>query len=147
MAITGLRTDQPTLRRLLLGLAAGLGALGLTASSLRAQAAPPGPAVRIDDDGAVHAPAMTVPVSSFLSPEGKAYLTQHLKDMQNPAVLGQNDGVPIFMAGYLATDVPGLWMDQFDADGRGMTEFVPASTLYHVMVAFRELVLFAEEVG
>ena len=102
MAITGLRTDQPTLRQLLLGLAVGLGALGLTASSLRAQAAPPGPAVHIDDDGAVHAPAMTVPVSSFLSPEGKAYLTQHLKDMQNPAVLGQKDGVPIFMEGYLA---------------------------------------------
>ena len=45
---------------------------------------------------------------------------------------------------YLATDVPGLWMDQFDADGRGMTEFVPASTLYHLVVAFRELMLFAD---
>ncbi len=44
---------------------------------------------------------------------------------------------------YLATDVPGLWMDQFDAEGRGMTEFVPASTLYHLVVAFRELMLFA----
>jgi mannose-6-phosphate isomerase len=49
-----------------------------------------------------------------------------------------------FLASYLATEVPGLWMDQFDAEGRGMTEFVPASTLYHVMVAFRELILFAE---
>ena len=45
---------------------------------------------------------------------------------------------------YLATDVPGLWMDQFDVEGRGMTEFVPASTLYHLVVAFRELLVFAE---
>jgi mannose-6-phosphate isomerase len=45
---------------------------------------------------------------------------------------------------YLATDVPGLWMDQFDAEGRGMTQFVPASTLYHLVVAFRELMLFAQ---
>jgi len=45
---------------------------------------------------------------------------------------------------YLATEIPGLWMDQFDADGRGMTEAAPASSLYHVVVAFRELMLFAE---
>ena len=67
-----------------------------------AQAAPPRPAVQIDDDGTVHAPAMTVPPSSFLSPEGKAYLAQHLKDMQNPAAVAQRDGVPVFMQGYLA---------------------------------------------
>ena len=97
-----LRAGQPTLRQRLAGLVVGLGVLGLTPSSLHAQGASPGPAVRVDDDGAVHAPAMTVPVSSFLSPEGKAYLTQHLKDMQNPAVLGQKDGVPTFMMGYLA---------------------------------------------
>lgn len=46
---------------------------------------------------------------------------------------------------YLATDVPGLWMDQFDADGGGMTDYVPASTLYHLVVALRELLLFAED--
>ena len=102
MAITGnLPACASRLGQLLLALAVGLGAIGLTASSLQAQGAPP-PAVRIDADGSVHAPAMTVPVSSFLSPEGKAYLTQHLKDMQNPAVLGQKDGVPTFMTGYLA---------------------------------------------
>jgi len=63
---------------------------------------PPRPAVQIDDDGTVHAPAMTVPPSGFLSPEGKAYLAQHLKDMQNPAAVAQKDGVPVFMQGYLA---------------------------------------------
>jgi mannose/cellobiose epimerase-like protein (N-acyl-D-glucosamine 2-epimerase family) len=49
-----------------------------------------------------------------------------------------------FLDSYLATEVPGLWMDQFDAEGRGVADYVPASTLYHVVVAFRELMLFAE---
>ena len=49
-----------------------------------------------------------------------------------------------FLGSYLATEVPGLWMDQFDAEGRGMTDAAPASTLYHVVVAFRELLLFAD---
>jgi mannose-6-phosphate isomerase len=53
------------------------------------------------------------------------------------------DAAQAFMDIYLATEVPGLWMDQFDAAGRGMTDAAPASTLYHVVVAFRELVLFA----
>ena len=37
---------------------------------------------------------------------------------------------------HLATAVPGLWMDSYDADGRGMDARVPASTLYHLMTAF-----------
>jgi mannose-6-phosphate isomerase len=49
-----------------------------------------------------------------------------------------------FFDTYLATDVPGIWMDQFDAEGRGVTPNVPASTLYHVLVAFRELLLAAD---
>jgi mannose-6-phosphate isomerase len=49
-----------------------------------------------------------------------------------------------FLDTYLATDVPGLWMDQFDAQGRGMTDAAPASSLYHIVVAFREMVLLAE---
>jgi len=49
-----------------------------------------------------------------------------------------------FLRSYLATDVAGLWMDQFDAEGRPMTAWAPATTLYHVQVAFRELILFAE---
>lgn len=40
---------------------------------------------------------------------------------------------------YLATDVPGLWMDQYDDAGKGITGNVPASTFYHLMVAFREV--------
>lgn len=64
-------------------------------------AAPPASNVVVDDDGTVHVPAMAVPMSSFLSPEAKAYVTQHLKDMQNPEMVRQVDGVPRFMKGYL----------------------------------------------
>jgi mannose/cellobiose epimerase-like protein (N-acyl-D-glucosamine 2-epimerase family) len=40
---------------------------------------------------------------------------------------------------YLATNPRGLWQDQFDAAGQGLTKQVPASTLYHVFLAFAEL--------
>ena len=40
---------------------------------------------------------------------------------------------------YLATEVPGLWMDQYDDAGKGITATVPASTFYHLMVAFKEV--------
>lgn len=40
---------------------------------------------------------------------------------------------------YLATRLPGLWIDQFDEAGRPCVETVPASTLYHLVIAFEEL--------
>ena len=58
----------------------------------------------METDGTVQVPAQTVPMSPFLSPEAKAYVTQHLKDMQNPEILKQDAGVPRFMKGYLARD-------------------------------------------
>lgn len=60
------------------------------------------PGVRVDPDGVVHAPAMAVPVSSMLSPEARAYVAEHLIQMQQPALLAQDAGVPIFMKPYLA---------------------------------------------
>ena len=44
---------------------------------------------------------------------------------------------------YLATQVPGLWVDQFDANGEPRAEVVPASTLYHLVVAFEDLLRVA----
>jgi mannose/cellobiose epimerase-like protein (N-acyl-D-glucosamine 2-epimerase family) len=73
----------------------------------------------------------------------KAYLNKAAQGAPGAAEAGGRLTLD-FLATYLATDVPGLWMDQFDADGRAMTEAAPASTLYHVTVAFRELLLFAE---
>lgn len=40
---------------------------------------------------------------------------------------------------YLAVAPAGTWMDTFDADGRPAAKDVPASTLYHVFLAFAEL--------
>lgn len=57
--------------------------------------------VRVDADGTVDVPAMTVPVSRLLSPEARAYVAEHLNQMQQPALLAQKDGVPIFMQPYL----------------------------------------------
>jgi epsilon-lactone hydrolase len=62
------------------------------------------PKVIVQDDGTVEVPAQKVPMSAFLSPEAKAYVTQHLKDMQNPDVVKQDSGVPRFMKPYLASD-------------------------------------------
>jgi acetyl esterase/lipase len=61
-----------------------------------------GPPVQVDDDGTVHVPAHAVPLSQFLSPEGRAYVRDHLKP--DPALLaagGPESGVPPIIAGYL----------------------------------------------
>jgi monoterpene epsilon-lactone hydrolase len=57
--------------------------------------------VVVDDDGTVHIPEQAVPMSSYLSPEAKAYVTQHLKDMQHPETVAQDNGVPRFLKGYI----------------------------------------------
>ena len=58
--------------------------------------------IRVDEQGTVQVPAMTVPVSNMLSPEARAYVADHLRQMQQPALLQQKNGVPIFMEPYLA---------------------------------------------
>lgn len=58
----------------------------------------------VEADGTVEVPAQAVPMSAFLSPEAKAYVTQHLKDMQNPEIVKQDAGVPRFMKAYLERD-------------------------------------------
>src|SRR6185437_5099524 len=60
--------------------------------------------VVVNSDGVVQIPSYTVPLSSFLSPEAKAYVAEHLKDMQNPELLKQDQGVPRFMKHYLDRD-------------------------------------------
>ncbi len=58
--------------------------------------------VAIEADGTVHVPAHSVPISSLLSPEGQAYLADHLLSMQRPEMLEQIDGVPRLLVDYLA---------------------------------------------
>ena len=45
---------------------------------------------------------------------------------------------------YLATEPAGLWSDAFDADGHGTERTVPASTLYHIFLAFAEVLRISE---
>jgi mannose-6-phosphate isomerase len=73
----------------------------------------------------------------------KAYLTKARDGVPGAADAAARTTLA-FLDSYLATDVAGLWMDQFDEDGKGLSTAAPATTLYHVMVAFRELILFSE---
>jgi monoterpene epsilon-lactone hydrolase len=58
--------------------------------------------LEVDPNGTVHVPAQNVPVSKFLSPEGQAYLAEHLLNVRKPQQLVQTNGVPPLLAGYLA---------------------------------------------
>jgi mannose-6-phosphate isomerase len=74
----------------------------------------------------------------------KAYVIQARRQAPGAEAAAANLTIA-FLDTYLATDVPGLWMDQFDEQGQGVTRYAPASTFYHVAVAFRELLLLAEQ--
>lgn len=49
------------------------------------------------------------------------------------------DSATLLLDRYLSTKVRGLWIDQFDGDGQPTSTTVPASTLYHVFLAFAEV--------
>lgn len=55
--------------------------------------------LKVDGNGTVHVPAQAVPVSSYLSPQAKAYMRAHLRFMASYATPGT--GVPAFMYTYL----------------------------------------------
>lgn len=60
--------------------------------------------VILDNDGTVHIPAMSVPLSSFLSAEGKRHTAEYLKGTKKPEMRKLPDGgVPPFMRPYLAS--------------------------------------------
>lgn len=60
--------------------------------------------VSVRANGDVSVPAEVVPPSKFLTPEARAYLTQHLLDMQDPAMTYAAKGIPRFMEPYLARE-------------------------------------------
>ncbi|HEY6455513.1 MAG TPA: alpha/beta hydrolase fold domain-containing protein [Steroidobacteraceae bacterium] len=57
--------------------------------------------LEVEPNGTVHVPAQNVPVSKFLSPEGKAYLAEHLLNVRKPQQISQANGIPPLIAGYL----------------------------------------------
>jgi monoterpene epsilon-lactone hydrolase len=87
-------------RRSMFRRSIAFGFLMLLGAAALAQTA--APQVVIEPDGTVHMPAQTVPVSGFLSVEGKAYLAEHLANLRRPELLVQEDGVPPLLAGYIA---------------------------------------------
>jgi epsilon-lactone hydrolase len=80
--------------------------------------------VVVRGDGTVEVPAQVVPMSTFLSPEAKAYVTQHLKDMQNPEMLKQDAGVPRFMKPYLEHDYALFAVEKKDEKVGGVHAYV-----------------------
>ena len=86
---------------------------------------PPNP-VRVDADGTVHVPPITIPPSEYLSTEGKAYMAEHLNDMQHPEKVTPRDGsgVPPFLAGYLHRQQILFPVDQQDTTIAGVHAFI-----------------------
>jgi monoterpene epsilon-lactone hydrolase len=82
------------------------------------------PKVVVHDDGTLEVPGQTVPMSTFLSPEAKAYVTQHLKDMQDPEIVKQDAGVPRFMKPYLARDYELFAVERKDQEIGGVHAYI-----------------------
>lgn len=104
-----------------IGLLAGL--LIILAPQARAQSTA-ATQVKIDANGTVHMPPLSVPVSEFLSPQGKAYMAEHLEAMQDTKALAPNNGTPGFLAGYLQRDRDLFAVDQKDTTIAGVPAIV-----------------------
>ena len=102
--------------------AIGVAALVLGSAALPQPPAPPRAVV--EPDGTVHMPAQAVPVSSFLSPAGKAYLAEHLNNVQRPELLVQRDGVPALLAGYIDRQRELFAVDREDTTLGGVHAYV-----------------------
>jgi hypothetical protein len=91
-----------------------------------AASAQPGdvPPVTVDPNGSVHVPAMIVPVSEFLSPEGQVYLAEHLLALQHPEQLTEVDGIPSLIAPYLARQREIFPVDRDDTEVGGVHAYV-----------------------
>ena len=53
-----------------------------------------------------------------------------------PALLSTTQ---LIFSRYFAGNIPGLWTDQFDAEGQALTSATPASCVYHLFLAFAEM--------
>ena len=88
------------------------------------KAAPP--KLTVEADGTVQVSAQSVPLSSFLSPEAKAYVAQHLQQMQDPEMTKQDNGVPRFMKPMIDRDQQLYALDRKDEHIGGVHVFVYA---------------------
>jgi N-acylglucosamine 2-epimerase/mannose-6-phosphate isomerase len=61
-----------------------------------------------------------------------------------PAVIGSTR---LLLDRYLKNCTPGVWVDHFSADGKPLTTTAPASTLYHIFLAFTETLRLKRKLG
>jgi len=80
--------------------------------------------VTVETDGTVEIPGESVPLSTFLSREAKAYVAEHLHQMQDPEQVKQDDGVPRFMRSMLARDKEIFAVDKQDQKIGGVHTYV-----------------------
>lgn len=59
--------------------------------------------VSVESDGTVHVPAMSVPLSEFISPEGQAYIADHLITLRTPErmTFDPSLGAPVFLQDFI----------------------------------------------
>jgi epsilon-lactone hydrolase len=121
----------------------GLTFLWLTWATVDFAQSPPNapPPVKISSNGSVEVPAHTVPMSSMLSPEGQAYVTEHLLNMQRPEMLAQKDGIPVLLVGYLERQRALFAVDRRDTTVGGVhaweytpKEGIPANNRNRVLI-------------
>jgi epsilon-lactone hydrolase len=98
------------------------GGLGASAQSQGAAAGKGN--VTVAPDGTVTVQSEVIPMSNLLSPEAKAYVTQHLKDMQTPATSVQENGIPRYMQPYLDQARAMYPVDQKDTNIAGVHVYV-----------------------
>lgn len=64
-------------------------------------------------------------------------------DRRDPTAVFDSSG-RLLLDRYLDVKPRGLWIDAFSADGKPLSKSVPASTLYHVFLAFAEVLRVSE---
>ena len=97
-----------------------------TSAAAQNQAATQQQKIVIESDGTVQEPARPVPLSTFLSPEARAYLIEHLNAMQAPPPpqVKPGNGVPGFMKHYLDRDFELFALDRKDEKIGGVHVYV-----------------------
>lgn len=78
----------------------------------------------------------------------KAAVTLYERDRKDPARVFEESAGLLLDRYFMATPshpIPrGAWIDAFDAEGRPLSKTIPASTLYHVLLAFAEMLRVAD---
>ena len=80
--------------------------------------------LRVDEQGTIQTPPMTIPLSSYLSPEGKAFVAEHLNAFQKGIGAIDDNGVPEWMKGYLASARKQFNVERRDTSIGGVHSYV-----------------------